>query len=106
MYGLPYTFSYEFNTRIESRYSFRCYTSIKINTSSYYTGKPASNNFKVYLERETWYGTETYKESWNYNSGSDTCHFSGLDSDSKYFFVFTKVNDGAWVIGNGTVSVW
>lgn len=107
VYGLPYSFSYDFNTSIESRYSFRGYTSIKITTiGSVYTGISRNDKITVYLEEDTWYGAKAFKDSWNSINGRDTCHFSGLDKDTKYQFRLAKTNDGSWVSGSGVVEIW
>lgn len=107
VYGLPYSFSYDFDTSIESRYSFRGYTSIKITTNSdVYKGTSRYDRITVYLEEDTWYGAKAFKDSWNAIKGQDTCHFSGLDKDTKYQFRLRKATDGAWVRGEGVVEVW
>ena len=107
VYGLPYSFSYDFDTSIESRYSFRGYTSIKITTNSnVYKGISRYDRITVYLEEDTWYGSKAFKDSWNAIKGKDTCHFSGLDKDTKYQFRLLKATDGAWVRGEGVVEVW
>lgn len=107
VYGLPYSFSYDFDTSIESRYSFRGYTSVKITTNSdVYKGTSRYDRITVYLEEDTWYGAKAFKDSWNSIKGVDTCHFSGLDKDTKYQFRLRKATDGAWVRGEGVVEVW
>lgn len=107
VYGLPYSFTYDFNTSISSQYSFRGYTSIKITTNGkVYEGTSKQSYMMVYLVEDTWYGSKAFKDSWNNISGKDTCHFSGLDSDSKYYFRLQKATDGSCVKGEGVVEVW
>ena len=101
--SLPYNFSFNFNTSIQSRYSFTNVSSLSITTNTTPSGYPTSDRFNVNLCKETWWGDVGAGSTWNYNHGTDKCTFSGLSRSEKYFFYFSKANDGAWLKGTGVV---